>query len=68
MSGRNGNRIEVLLPIITLHDDSEMAGVVMNRELSTSERITVEHYLRSNPELRKWFESEVVALGEDHRP
>ena len=68
MSGRNGNRIEVLLPITTLHDDSEMADMVMHSELSTSERTVIEHYLRSNPELRKWFESEVVALGEDHRP
>lgn len=65
MSGRNGNRIDVLFPITTLHDDSEMAGMVMHSELSTSERTVIEHYLRSNPELRKWFESEVVALGED---
>ena len=65
MSGRNANRIDVLLPITTLQDDSEMASMVMHKELSTSERATIEHYLRSNPELRKWFESEVGELGED---
>lgn len=65
MSGRNGNRIDVLLPITTLQDDSQMAGLVMHRELSTSERMTIERYLRSNPEFRKWFESEVGELVED---
>lgn len=65
MNRRNANRIDVLLPITTLQDDSEMAGLVMHKELSTSERTIVEHYLRSNPELRKWFESEVGALGEN---